>query len=454
MRLSATHAFLVSLCFISIAWVNCFEPYELDLFDLVEDVSQNFYDLFNVKQDCSANEIRKSYRKLSMQWHPDKNKEPGAEKKFRQIAGIYEVLKDTEKRARYDQVLEFGLPDWRSPIYYYRKARKLGFVELILIIAIVLSIGHYCWMWGTYWEHKLTVADRLGDVQKKLDKEKRKGRKLKGFDYEEVNEELQNYYDSIPTPSFRNALPCRFAKFTWYALVNIPFWVKDGLLLLLKPKPAKPAVVDKKETPPKKAPPSPRSLGSSLNPKRIEKSDIKETVITYELKKTLPNQSEQDKQAATNTNKKEWTDKERADLIKAIAKYPAGVVSRWTTIAAFVGRSEQDCIQMDKQMRTNFNATTHSSLNATSWLQRLNIVRIKEEPTIKIDETSTTENNNLLIDGNWTQESQTLFEKALKDFGKDCPNRWEKIASCVPNKTKEECVERFKILCEALKKKQ
>jgi hypothetical protein len=60
----------------------------------------------------------------------------------------------------------------------------------------------------------------------------------------------------------------------------------------------------------------------------------------------------------------------------------------------------------------------------------------------------------LLIDSNWTQESQKLFEKALKEHGKECPNRWEKIAACVPNKTKEECVERFKVICEALKKKQ
>ncbi len=50
MRFRAAHAFLINLCIISLAYVNCWENYELDLFDLVEDVNENFYDFFNVKQ--------------------------------------------------------------------------------------------------------------------------------------------------------------------------------------------------------------------------------------------------------------------------------------------------------------------------------------------------------------------------------------------------------------------
>jgi hypothetical protein len=50
MRFRVAHAFLINLCMISLAYVNCWENYELDLFDLVEDVNENFYDFFNVKQ--------------------------------------------------------------------------------------------------------------------------------------------------------------------------------------------------------------------------------------------------------------------------------------------------------------------------------------------------------------------------------------------------------------------
>ncbi len=67
-------------------------------------------------------------------------------------------MKDTEKRARYDQILEFGLPDWRQPIFYFRKARKLGFFDLIIIFSVVVSIGHYFVMWAQYLEHKLTIV--------------------------------------------------------------------------------------------------------------------------------------------------------------------------------------------------------------------------------------------------------------------------------------------------------
>ena len=43
-----------------------------------------------------------------------------------QLVAVYEVLKNPEKRKTYDSVLREGLPDWRQPVYYYRKARKLG----------------------------------------------------------------------------------------------------------------------------------------------------------------------------------------------------------------------------------------------------------------------------------------------------------------------------------------
>ena len=47
----------------------------------------------------------------------------------RHLAAIYEVLKDKERRARYDQVLVEGLPDWRMPVYYFRRMRKIGLAE-------------------------------------------------------------------------------------------------------------------------------------------------------------------------------------------------------------------------------------------------------------------------------------------------------------------------------------
>lgn len=55
-------------------------------------------------------------------------------------------------------VLENGLPDWRQPIYYYRRARKMGMFELLGLLFGILSLGHYIVMWAVYAERKFTVV--------------------------------------------------------------------------------------------------------------------------------------------------------------------------------------------------------------------------------------------------------------------------------------------------------
>lgn len=64
----------------------------------------DFYDLLSVGRDAGEAEIKKSYRKLAMQYHPDRNPgDAGAEKKFKEVSEAYEVLKDKDKRAAYDR---------------------------------------------------------------------------------------------------------------------------------------------------------------------------------------------------------------------------------------------------------------------------------------------------------------------------------------------------------------
>ena len=69
---------------------------------------RDYYEVLGLSKGASADEIKKAYRKLSKQYHPDLNKEEGAEAKFKEIAEAYEVLSDDQKRARYDQ---FGHED-------------------------------------------------------------------------------------------------------------------------------------------------------------------------------------------------------------------------------------------------------------------------------------------------------------------------------------------------------
>ena len=65
---------------------------------------QDYYEALEVPRTASQEDIRRAYRRLARKYHPDVNKEPGAEDRFKQISEAYEVLRDEEKRACYDRL--------------------------------------------------------------------------------------------------------------------------------------------------------------------------------------------------------------------------------------------------------------------------------------------------------------------------------------------------------------
>src|SRR6266700_2612550 len=65
---------------------------------------QDFYDILGVGKSADADELKRAYRKLAMQYHPDRNAgDKSAEVKFKEISEAYDVLKDDQKRAAYDR---------------------------------------------------------------------------------------------------------------------------------------------------------------------------------------------------------------------------------------------------------------------------------------------------------------------------------------------------------------
>ena len=69
----------------------------------------DYYELLGVSRDADADTLKRAYRRLARQYHPDINKEPGAEDRFKEIGRAYEVLSDPQTRGRYDQFGEAGL---------------------------------------------------------------------------------------------------------------------------------------------------------------------------------------------------------------------------------------------------------------------------------------------------------------------------------------------------------
>lgn len=65
---------------------------------------RDYYQILGVARDASAEDIKKAYRRLARKYHPDVSKEPGAEERFKEVAEAYEVLRDADKRAAYDQL--------------------------------------------------------------------------------------------------------------------------------------------------------------------------------------------------------------------------------------------------------------------------------------------------------------------------------------------------------------
>lgn len=82
---------------------------------------KDYYKALGVPPDADAKTIKTAYRKLARQYHPDVSKEANAEEKFKEVSEAYEVLKDAEKRAEYDELRKYGErgqfeppPGWQS----------------------------------------------------------------------------------------------------------------------------------------------------------------------------------------------------------------------------------------------------------------------------------------------------------------------------------------------------
>jgi DnaJ-class molecular chaperone len=114
---------------------------------------RDYYDVLTVTKSASKEEIKNAYRKLALQYHPDRNKSPGAEEKFKEISEAYAVLSDDEKRKRYDTYGHVGpkkcleaqkqtsmksLETWDSVALEIFSSRYLGAAVVVSVVWVVM----------------------------------------------------------------------------------------------------------------------------------------------------------------------------------------------------------------------------------------------------------------------------------------------------------------------------
>ena len=75
---------------------------------------RDFYNILGVARSASANEIKRAYRRLAKEYHPDRNSDPAAEAKFKEVQDAYGVLSDAKKREEYDRFGEAAVGHWQT----------------------------------------------------------------------------------------------------------------------------------------------------------------------------------------------------------------------------------------------------------------------------------------------------------------------------------------------------
>lgn len=440
MKLHITCFLLLTLTCVVHSW----DKDELEIFDLVEEINKNFYEVMGISQQATSQEIKRAFRNLSIVLHPDKNDAEDANVQFRNLVSIYEVLKDPSKREKYNKVLKDGLPNWKSALYYYRRMRKVGLYEGALIIFVIVSVGQYLFSWAAYLEKKYTAEQVFGSKLKKLQKKNK-------------NIDLDSILNEIPAPSILNTLPFQIPLFLW----NLPKTIKSGML---KANELKEAALEKRRQEAEELQRQ-QELEEEFEEMARARKEKKENIRKRRQATKAPEKTDAELAGYSRIEAKKfnesdavkpvtqkttplsggfWSDDDLTELIRLVKKYPGGAGSRWETIAEAMNRSVQEVTFMAAKMKENgYRIPGQSDSVADNIVQE---VAVKKEKLKKTDKTI------LIPEKNWSQEQQRALENAIVKYSKAAgSDRWQKIANCVPEKTKEECLLRYKHLCELVK---
>lgn len=421
---------------------------DMEIFDLVEEVNENFYTLMQINQNATNQEIKRAFRNLSIILHPDKSDAEDANIKFRNLVAVYEVLKDAGKREKYDRVLKEGLPNWKSALYYYRRVRKVGLAEGAAILFVVITIMQYFVAWAAYVEKKYTAEQLFGSKLKKLQKKNK------------TNVDIDQVLSQIPTPSIFNTLPFQIPVGIWRTVTGTPGAIKSAVNFYAEQK--------KLEEERRQREKEEEELQRKMEEERVrerenralrkrnkkfvapEKTDEELAAYSQSIIKNTATVDESRNKTKPVVTGGLWTEDDLTELVRLVKKYPGGTTDRWETIAELMGRSVSEVTYMAAKMKDcGYKIAGQSESVAESIVQEAAKQKVKTKKT----EPSPAAGNDAT--SNWTQTQQAALESAIQKYPKSgTADRWQKISNSVPGKTKEECMARYKYLVELVKKQK
>lgn len=432
---TATLAILICL---SVHCVHGWDTEELEIFDLVEEINQNFYQVLGVQQDASLSEIKRAFRNLSVILHPDKSDAEDANVQFRNLVSVYEVLKDSSKREKYNDVLKNGLPNWKSALYYYRRVRKMGLAEMSFIVFVIVTIGQYLVAWAAYAEKKYTAETMLGSRLKKLQKKNK------------TNVELDTILNEIPAPSVFNTLPFQIPKMIW----NTPGAIKGVFQSYSQYKKEQEEIRLEEEKEAERL----RLLDEAfIKEKEQKKEGIRKRKEKFAAKEKTDAELQgysklnamRTGSGVTAVSTKEifsggfWTDEDLTELVRLVKKYPGGTPARWEVIAEMMNRSVHEITFMAAKMKENGYRVPGQTESVAENIVQDAAKKLKAKRPV---------NPIIVPENTWSQEQQQLLELAIVKYPKTTVgDRWSKISNSIPGKTKEECLARYKHLVEIVK---
>jgi curved DNA-binding protein CbpA len=151
-------------------------------FSMIEDISSgiNYYNTMGLTSDVTPDQIRKTWRKLVLVHHPDKNPDPANVAYFAILKRAYETLSDEVSRAEYDKLLVQGIP-WQDK-YYGRYAHRYGAPDhdvRYVILGVIVIITVFKHLYSYYRYHQLQTAAKRDLLKKQAKEDKAKGIKKK-----------------------------------------------------------------------------------------------------------------------------------------------------------------------------------------------------------------------------------------------------------------------------------